>query len=265
MTTQTQGTAEVNGRLWGAKARAWADIQEASARPLYLDVLALHAVGAGTAYLDVGCGAGLALQLAAERGANVTGLDASAALLDIARERVPAAELHVGELESLPFADDRFDVVTGFNSFQYAAQPLGALAQARRVAKPGGRVIIATWSPPDRTQAAAVLGALKPLLPPPPPGAPGPFALSDEAVLRKLASDAELTPGEVRDVDCPFVYPDVETGVRGLGSAGVAERAARHSGADAVDAAHRAVLEKFRRADGSVFIANAFRYLVATR
>jgi len=257
------GTAAVNGDLWGAHARTWADIQEAIAKPLYLDVIERLGIGTKSAYLDVGCGSGMALQLAASRGATVAGIDAAEALVAIARERVPAADLRVGELETLPFADGTFDVITGFNSFQYAARPVNALAEAKRVAKKGASVVIATWTTPDRTQAAALLGALKPLLPAPPPGAPGPFALSDEAALRALATQAGLVPGEVRDVECPFAYPDVETAIRGVNSAGVAEKAIRHSGIEAVTAAHREVIERFRRPDGSVHIGNAFRYLIA--
>ncbi|MDB4969748.1 MAG: Methyltransferase type 11 [Myxococcales bacterium] len=259
-----EGSATVNGSLWGAQARAWAEAQEAIARPLYVAALERTRVGGGTAYLDVGCGSGMALQLAAQRGATVSGLDAAESLVAIARERVPSADVRVGELEELPFADASFDVITGFNAFQYAARPAHALAEARRVARPGAEVVVATWTTPDRTQAAELLAALKPLLPAPPPGAPGPFALSDEGVLRALAAEAGWKPLDVVDVECPFAYPDVETGLRGLGSSGVAERARRHSGDAAVNAAHRAVLEKFRRPDGSVHIGNAFRYLVAT-
>ena len=60
-----------------------------------------------TELLDAGCGAGLALQIAAKRGATVTGFDASAALLEIAAERVPGADLRRGDLESLPYGDAR--------------------------------------------------------------------------------------------------------------------------------------------------------------
>ncbi len=74
-------------------------------------------------YLDVGCGSGLAAQIAARRGAEVSGIDAADALLEIARARTPKGTFERGDLESLPFADKTFDVVTGFNSFQYAGNP----------------------------------------------------------------------------------------------------------------------------------------------
>jgi ubiquinone/menaquinone biosynthesis C-methylase UbiE len=87
----------------------------------------------------------MALQLAAERGASVSGLDASENSIRIARERVPAGNLHVGDLENLPFPDDTFDYVTGFNSFQFAGNSVVALCEAKRVAKPGANVVVMTW------------------------------------------------------------------------------------------------------------------------
>ena len=256
--------AETNGQLWGGKARAWAELQEPISRPLYVAALERARVGSGTAYLDVGCGAGTAASVAAERGAKVSGLDASEALLAIARDRTRAGDFRLGELEALPFPAESFDVITGFNSFQFAMRPIGALEEARRVARPGARIIIATWGRPEDTQAAAVLAALRPLLPAPPPGAPGPFALSDEGALRKLARDAGLSPVEVTDVECPFVYPDLTTALRGLSASGVAVKAATLAGEDAVTRANTEMLVPFKKADGSYRIENKFRYLLAT-
>jgi 2-polyprenyl-3-methyl-5-hydroxy-6-metoxy-1,4-benzoquinol methylase len=95
--------------------------------------------GAGTRLLDIGCGGGFALLLAARRGARVAGLDATSALLDIARERVPAASLAIGDLEDpLPFDPGSFDVVTAFNSIQYAADPVTAVKKSSQLVRPGG-------------------------------------------------------------------------------------------------------------------------------
>ncbi len=107
-------------------------------RRVYDAVFQRLGVGEQTNYLDVGCGSGLAAQLAAELGAKVSGVDAAENLLAIAQSRVPAGQFRVADLEELPFPDKTFDVVTGFNSFQYAANPNAALAQAKRVAKSGG-------------------------------------------------------------------------------------------------------------------------------
>ena len=91
------GTAGIQGRLWGARARDWA-VNEFQQVPTYEAALERVGVGAGDAVLEVGCGTGVFLRAAADRGARVTGLDASAALLGIARERVPEAHLRVGDL-----------------------------------------------------------------------------------------------------------------------------------------------------------------------
>ena len=176
---------------------------------------------------------------------------------------MPAGEFHLGDIEELPFANATFDVVCGFNSFQYAATPSTALAEARRVTKPGGTVAVVTWGTPDGMEAASLIAALRPFLPAPPPGAPGPFALSDEAALRSFASAAGLTPVEVFDVAAPYAYPDLETAVRAFNSAGVAVRAMEHSGEQAVSDAHAKALAPFRQTDGSYRVRATFRCLVA--
>ena len=262
-TEQKPRTAEINGRFWGARARDWADIQEGACRPVYLAVFDRVGLGSGTVYFDAGCGSGMAAQIAAERGARVSGLDAAENLLAVARTRVPSGDFHVGEIESLPFPDNTFDLVTGFNSFQYAGNPSVALAEAKRVAKPSASVVIMTWGNPEGMEAASLLAALRPLLPPPPPGTPGPFALSDEAALRGFATGAGLEPVEVFDVDSPWQYPDLATALRALRSSGVSLRAIENSSEDAVDAAHSQALAQFSQSDGSYQIGATFRCLLA--
>jgi SAM-dependent methyltransferase len=257
-------TAGANGRLWGMRSRDWADLQEGGFRAGYLAALERAAVGAGTRYLDAGCGSGMAAAMAADRGAQVTGIDASDSLLEIARERVAKGTFQTGDLEDLPFEDNSFDVVVGFNSFQYAGNPGAALAEARRVTVASGTVVIMTWGEPEGMEAAAIVGALKPLLPPPPPGAPGPFALSDEARLRAFAVEAGLKPLDLEDVFSPWEYENEALAVRGIGSSGVAAKAMDASGEDAVNAAHAAAIAPFVQADGRVRIGATCRLLFAT-
>jgi SAM-dependent methyltransferase len=186
------GSAPVQGALWGARARDWADVQEPAQREVYAAVFDAAGVGEGTSLLDAGRGSGVAAAIAHQRGAKVTGIDAALPFVEIARERIPHADLRVGELEALPYDDDSFDVVTGFASFQYAADPVHALQEARRVTPTGGTVAILTWGQPERCEAAAIIQALGSLLPPPPPGAPGPFALSAPGALEDLVHRAGL-------------------------------------------------------------------------
>jgi SAM-dependent methyltransferase len=254
-----------NGRIWGARAADWALIQEPQCAAGYHAVFDKVPVGSATRLLDAGCGAGMAMRLAADLGAEVAGIDASAGLLEIARDRLPGAHLERGDLEALPFEDDSFDVVTGFNSFQFAADPVAALLEAHRVTKPGGKVFIMTWGEPGSMEATTFVAALKPLLPPPPPGAGGPFALSEPGKLEELAARAGLAPREVFDVDSPWAYPDLATALRGLGSSGVAVKAAATSGQAALDAAHEAALARFVQQDGSYRIGATFRILMAEK
>ena len=122
--------------------------------------------------------------------------------------------------------------------------------------------MIMTWGTPEGMEAASLVAALRPLLPPPPPGAPGPFALSDEAALRAFAAGAGLEPIEVFDVDSSWRYPDLATALRGLGSSGVAARAIEHASEDAVNDAHAKALAPFRQSDGSYKIGATFRCLI---
>jgi SAM-dependent methyltransferase len=201
--------------------------------------------------------------MAAQRGARVAGIDAAAALITIAQERVPGGDFRAGEMEALPYADNTFDVITGFNSFQYAANPMNALHEARRVGRPGAQVVMTTWGRPEDCETAAYLAALRPLASPAPPGAPGPFSLSAAGALEALVARAGLTPTDAADVDCPFVYPDLETALRGLLSAGPAVKAIQTSGEERVREAIGNVLEAFKNTAGHYRIANTFRYLIA--
>ena len=258
------GTAQVQGELWGARAKDWAGIGEGVSRPLYAVVLRKIEVGPATAMLDMSCGAGTFCALAARRGARVSGIDAAAALLAIAYQRVPQGEFRVGDIEKLPYVDNSFDVVTAFNSIQYATTPLSALKEARRVACPGANVVIATWGKREECQIATILAAIGSLLPPPPPGTPGPFALSTEGTLEALAREAGLTPTHVEDVACPFVFPDLSTALLGMLSSGPAAMAIQTSGEDRVRQAIMDALPRFKQASGGYRLKNTFRYLIAT-
>jgi SAM-dependent methyltransferase len=260
---RTAGTAPMQGVLWSARARDYADLQEGHFRPLYESVQRRPELAKSQSILDVGCGPGLAAQVFAKTIANIAGIDASAAFIDIARERMPGRNFRVSEMETLPHADGSFDVVTGFNAFQYAASPSNALREARRVAQPEGTVVIATWGLPEDCEAAGHLKALGALMPPAPPGAPGPFALSDESKLKALASEAGLTPIDVVDVQCPWNYPSLEMALRAMLSAGPAERAIRNSSIERARAAVANAIAPYRTPSGEYHLNNKFRYLIA--
>jgi SAM-dependent methyltransferase len=256
------GSAAIQGDLWSARAQDWADVQEIALRPLFTAILQEVMQGSHIDLLDVGCGSGLFAAMAAA-ASRVSGIDAAGGLLAIAKRRTPQADFRLGEMESLPFDSRSFDVITGINSFQFAADPIKALAEARRVGAPKARVIIATWGRPEECEASAYFAALRSLAPAPPPGAPGPFALSQDGALADLAVQAELEPQDTHDVDCPFVYPDEATALRGMLSAGPAVRVMQQTSEEHVRAAVRAALQPFRTINGGFRLKNRFRYLVA--
>src|SRR6266545_6378537 len=176
MTATTQ-TAELNGSahrwgpLWGARPGDWA-LSEDQQVPTYEAALERVDLEPGQLVLDVGCGVGAFLQLVSGRGARPYGLDASAALVEVARQRLPDADLRVGDMEQLPYEDETFDLVTGFNSFFYANDFVAALREAGRVAKPGAPVVIQVWGPHERNDLETMKEIVRPFMPPRPPDAP---------------------------------------------------------------------------------------------
>ncbi|MFT3837485.1 MAG: class I SAM-dependent methyltransferase [Myxococcaceae bacterium] len=258
-------TSAVQGPLWSERAEEWRRYQENAHLGLFEAVLNELSPGRGARLLDVGCGSGLALERAAARGAAVSGLDASSGQLEQAKARVPAAELKTGDLEALPFDDGAFDFVTGFNAFQYAARPVAALKEARRVLRPGGRLAIASWGAPERCEATPYLNALKSFMPPPPPGAPSPVALSAPGVLESLCRDAGLEAVKSGNLSCAFEYPDTVSALRGLLAAGPAVAAIARGGEGKVQAAVLEALAPYRTSAGGYRLENEFRFVIAKR
>jgi SAM-dependent methyltransferase len=262
MSTTTSGTARGQGELWSTSPEDWAALMEPTEAPFHLAGLDAAGAGPGTALLDIGCGSGAVLRAAADRGAEVTGLDAAPGLAEVARRRVPGARIEVGEMQTLPFADAAYDVVTGYNAFQYAADPVAALGEARRVLRPGGVLVVATWGRAEQCQGGAVLGAVSRLAPPP-PGSPGPFALAEGTALEELLNAGGFRTESIQDVDAPYVFPDEGTMLRAFRSSGPVSRVERVTGADAIVAALREAAAPFRRHDGSYRMENVFRVALA--
>ena len=108
------------------------------------------------------------------------------------------------------------------------------------------------------------LADLRALMPPAPPGAPGPFALSADRALAAFVKEAGLAPRSVDDVECPFEYPDLEIALRGLLSAGPAVRAIENSGESRVPDAVAQSLVLYRLSSGGYRLENCFLLMIAT-
>lgn len=145
------GTASMQGELWGARASDWAEAQESTARPVYEAVIEAMRVGPGMRVLDVGCGRGEILRHCARLGASVYGVDYAPAALRLAR-RLAASEsgrpagLYRSDAKALPFGDGVFDRVLLFDVVEHLHpwELDRALAEARRVLRPGGKCVVHT-------------------------------------------------------------------------------------------------------------------------
>jgi SAM-dependent methyltransferase len=148
-------------------------------------------VRAGDRVLDVACGTGVVAITAARLGAAVTGLDLTPELLREARENARIASVqadwHEGDVESLPFPADAYDVVVSQFGHMFAPRPDVALDEMLRVLKPGGTIAFSTWPPELFVGRLFALTAR--YMPPPPPGvAPPPLWGNPEIVRERLGA-----------------------------------------------------------------------------
>lgn len=261
----TRGSSAVQGPLWGRHAQDWFSIQEPQARALYDILLKALALTPDATLLDAGCGSGLFCDLAISTGAGVMGLDASEALLELARVRTPHAAFFQGEMEELPFVDLTFDVVTMINSLQHVADPLRALKETRRVLRPGGRIALASWARPEHCEISKLFRALDDLLPVDSPDTPAAFAYSSEGVLCRIVTRAGFSKMVETRALSIWSYPDEATALRGLMSVGAAVKASDCAGEERVREIVRQFLQPYRLPRGGYRFENNFRYLIAQR
>jgi len=250
------------GRGWGARAAEWAYLVEPYARPANELLFDRLRVGEGVRLLDIACGSGFAAQLASGRSAFVAGLDASDALVSIARVRTPTGDFRVGDMFDLPFEDDRFDVATSFNGIWKGCE--GALSEARRVLAPDGRMGLTFWGRSRRTGLMPYFLKVIELSPPThgaatveqgETGRPGVV----EAML--AASGFELV--ERGAVDLVNEWPDTATAVRALAAAGPSVPAIEAVGYDVFCEALSEVIAPLFDRDVGIRITSEFGWVTA--
>ena len=255
-TSELSPGAQHWGTQWGSRPADWAASEEQQT-PVYAAALARTPIGPGDHVLDVGCGTGVFLRMCADRGATASGIDAAQNLLTLARRRVPAAELRHGDMQALPYADDTFDLVTGFTSFFFAEDMTLALQEARRVARPGAPVVIQVFGRPERCDLEAMKAAVARFR-----GAAHrsywrPGAAED------IAQRAGLTVTESFDVTFHYRHPDESSMLDGMGSAGGAALAAGAEREPEVRTAIAEALAPCRQPDGSYRVGNEWHVVIA--
>lgn len=191
---RTPGMAETYERLLVPSVFApWAKELIERARP----------IGPADRILDLGCGTGIVARLLRERlggGAPITGVDASAEMIAMARTLAPELDWREGNAMNLPFADGSFELVVSQQMLQFVPDRAAALHEIRRVLVPGGRFVAATWRPRHEQPLFEVLGRIaeRHL------GTANEkrFLLGDDAALRAMLADAGFADIVVEVVTC---------------------------------------------------------------
>ena len=258
-------TKETQGKLWSSAPEHWARHLEPTFVPMYLEVFNRLELDEEKMLLDAGCGSGLFLTMASATGANVHGIDAAHGLLAITKKRLPGVTLLIEDLESIPFSNETFDIVTGFNSFQYAGSFKNALAEAKRVVKKHGKIVIGIWGKEQDCDAGAVLKAVGSLLPPPPPGTPGPFALSEDGKVEAICESLGLAVIEKKTVFCPWVFIGESDLHDGFMCTGPCVKAAQAVGTDKVKETIIKSAEPFNLADAVYYMRNDFTFFIVEK
>jgi SAM-dependent methyltransferase len=127
-------------KTYDAPGNGLIDVEQPIIAELLADVSAERA-------LDVACGTGRLTALLAAKCADVVGVDASAVMMAVARERVPGATFREGRIDGLPVADATFDVVTCGLALAHLPQLGPPIAELARAVRPGGRVILSDIHP----------------------------------------------------------------------------------------------------------------------
>ncbi|CAL9410405.1 SAM-dependent methyltransferase [Streptomyces sp. enrichment culture] len=259
-----------------ARARDWSEIQERMLVPLYEAVHERLDVGPTTRLLGLGCGSGLALLMAASRGAAVTGVDTGTDRLRLARERLlpedrephgrPDTRIVRGEPgDAAPGPQPPYTVVTAFEPIGCLAGDAdalaGLLAEAVPLAGRGAAVVLTGWGPPERCATLSVLRTATDAAQP--ARGTGTWRPAHRDDLEEVAARAGLRPDGSGRVACPFGYADPDSALRGLLSTGLFDPAIAATDQVQVAKELAEALHPYQRPDGTVWMPNVFRYLIA--
>jgi SAM-dependent methyltransferase len=196
----SEQTANPNKALW--EKGDFTRIAE-SMRPSGEALVAELGIGPGQKVLDLGCGDGTTAVPAAQRGAEVLGVDIAANLVAAGNARAAGAGLdnlrfQQGDASDLrDLADDSFDLVLSVFGAMFAPRPFDVAKEMVRVVRPGGRIVMANWIPGDPTLVAQILKISGSYSPPPPEGFVSPVTWGVENDVRERFAAAGIDPGRV--------------------------------------------------------------------
>jgi SAM-dependent methyltransferase len=176
-------------------------------------VLAAAEVAEGTEVLDVGSGPGDLAAAAAALGADTVGIDVAPSMVRRAALANPTIPFRVGSFEAIPAGEGAFDAVVGNFVLNHVGRPDLALAEARRVLRPGGWLALSSWGAPRGNRLLGlIVDAVAAADAPPPPGLPpGPTNFRSDQELRALFTAAGFREVGVSHIMFVASVPDADT------------------------------------------------------
>jgi len=254
---------EMQTKTWGARARDWAEYQEIQSKPLYEAILNKCNIKSNNTFLDVGCGTGLLCQMASNRGARVSGFEASEPMLKIANDRVQNASFILGDMMNLPYEDYSFDIVTIIHTLAMTRDPVNALNEISRITKRGGKIIIGGFGKPEDCGAANYIRSIISLVDS--PMKMDPFMLSDKSELENISKTAGLSILSSEQVDCPWNFSNEDILIKALLSPGIAEMAIESSGINKVKETIQKSVSNYKTSARGYHIPNKYLYIITTK
>jgi enediyne biosynthesis protein CalE5 len=211
-------------KQWNSAAsgwRKWSELIDGAASGISQRLVELAGVEPGDRVLDVAAGYGepsLTAARAAGPEGGVVATDISAEMIAFGRERAGAAGLETIEFVesdavSLEFGEDTFDAALSRWGIIFEPDGEAAAARVRGFLKPGARMAISSWGPPDRVPFLAIpmRTAMQRLeATPPPPGTPGPLSRPTPEALGGLLSGGGFSDVEVEEAEVSFEWPSAE-------------------------------------------------------
>ncbi len=169
-------------------------------------------VGSGMDVLDLGCGDGTTALPAAQRGANVVGVDIAENLVAAGNARAAAAGLNnlrfeegdASDLRNL--TDESFDLVVSIFGAMFAPKPFDVAREMVRVTRSGGRIVMGSWIPGDPTLIAQVLKTSAAYTPPPPEGFISPVTWGVEDNVRERFGAAGVPAENIACERATYVF-----------------------------------------------------------
>jgi len=206
-------TADLIRREWDRAARIYDGVIAPALADAHRAILARAGEVQGRELLDLGCGTGRVAALAASRGARVTAVDLSPAMVERTRALpvLAGARVAVMDAQELALPDRSFDRVVASFSVMFCPRPDRALAEARRVLRPGGRFAAGVWGFPEECEHAAVSAAAIAAAPlSGAPEVPTGQALADPDMLRALLAGAGFTDVRLERLRFTLRYPSAD-------------------------------------------------------